>query len=56
MQEEGDKYMTEEKDTGITVFFSKRYYWPLFSPGFFGFLPGCKKYLGQTYATIDPMN
>jgi len=55
-KEECDKYMTEEKDTGITVFFAKRYYWPLFSPGFFGFLPFCKKYLNKTYETIDPMN
>jgi len=41
--------MTEEKDIGITVFFSKRHYWPLFSPGFFGCFKCCKDKFSDTY-------
>jgi len=40
--------LSEEKDIGITVFFGKRWYYPLISHGFLGWADCCgitKKYL-----------
>jgi hypothetical protein len=55
-KEEYDKYMTEEKDIGIVLFFNTRHYWTLFSAGFFGCCKCCKDKFSGLYAEIDPVD